>query len=240
MLASSEVVRNRKETAWRKNRRFGDWHGGRVRPRLSDGIFQRLHALHRPDAGDVLPLLIEENPSRDFFFPVDGAETLEALRALPATDTAEITHVWLRRVRKTDYVAGALPLASFTCGSGVRLITMYPWPLDRTLRLGRRKPAKSRVREYAKFEAEPVQEKGRWCFRFSEAGLRRFWVEHLLFHEVGHHVDWYRRRWSGANGRACEEAADQYAMTMSATATLVLDRMAQAGGPELGPPGSPV
>ena len=218
-------MRSRKETAWRKNRRFGEIHGGRLRRKLTDNIFERLHSLERPSPGVELPILIEENPSRDFFFPLSGRETIAALEALPKKDTSGITHVWLRRVRKTDYVAGELPLATFICGSGVRLITLFPWPRDRTLRLGRRKPTQRLIREYSAFDAELLQEDGRWCFRFSEDALRRFYVEHLLYHEVGHHVDWYRRHWSPANAREGEEAANQYAMAKSRTATHILNRL---------------
>ncbi|HEX3132222.1 MAG TPA: hypothetical protein VHX44_01425, partial [Planctomycetota bacterium] len=67
---------SRKETAWRKNRKFSDIHGGRTSLKLTDGIFRRVHALKRPAPGDQLPLFISENPSRDFFHPLDA----EALR----------------------------------------------------------------------------------------------------------------------------------------------------------------
>ena len=74
---------NPKETAWRKSRKFGDVFGGRSRPMLSDGIFRRLHSFTTPAVGTPTPLLIEDNPSRDFFFPLDGAEVMDALRRLP-------------------------------------------------------------------------------------------------------------------------------------------------------------
>jgi len=34
-----------------------------------------------------------------------------------------------------------------------------------------------------------------------------------LFHEIGHHLDWYARHWSKANSSILEEAADQYAFS---------------------------
>lgn len=64
-----------------------------------------------------------------------------------------------------------------------------------------------------------------WHAVFSDRNLRRFYVEYLLYHEVGHHHDWYQRRWSAANGRACEEAADQYAVVWSRTAKHVMNRI---------------
>ena len=46
-----------------------------------------------------------------------------------------------------------------------------------------------------------------------------------LYHEVGHHVDWFGRHWSKANKRQAEEYADQYAMKFTKTGTYVLNRM---------------
>lgn len=54
--------------------------------------------------------------------------------------------------------------------------------------------------------------------------LRRFWV-HVLYHEVGHHVDWYGRHFSKANRLQVEEFADQYAMRFTKTGTYELNRL---------------
>lgn len=45
-LKNKKVMRqSRKETAWKKNRKFGDVKGGRMRPKLADNIFNRQHNL---------------------------------------------------------------------------------------------------------------------------------------------------------------------------------------------------
>ena len=87
------MTQSRKDTAYRKSRKFGDVYGGRVRARLPDGIFRRAHSLKRPGPHDDLPILIEDNPSRKFFFPLSGPEILQALEALPKNAQAGITHV---------------------------------------------------------------------------------------------------------------------------------------------------
>jgi hypothetical protein len=222
-------MQSRKHTAWRKNRRFGDVHGGRSRKKFSDNIFQRTHSLQRPNLGEALPLVIEENPSRYFFFPLSGADALRALKALPAEDYAEITHIWLRRIRKADYESGELPLAEFVCGSGVRAVVLYPWPVDRKLRFGEQRPTAQRLREYARWQPELRKEGMQWVLVWDDAALRSFYVEHLLYHEVGHHVDWYRRHWSKANTRLVEEVAGQYAMSKTQVATYILNRLAEEG-----------
>jgi hypothetical protein len=38
------------------------------------------------------------------------------LQHLPEEDRAEITHIWLRRFKKSEYMAGELPFTEFICG----------------------------------------------------------------------------------------------------------------------------
>lgn len=216
---------NRKQTAWKKSRKFGDIYGGRVRLRLSDNIFQRAHSLKKPAPDDPLPILIEDNPSRDFFFPVTVHEVYEAMKALPEEDYAGITHLWLRRIKKSDYEKGNMPLAEFICGSGIRAIILYPWPKNMLQYLGSQKPSRRKIIEYGKYGVVPVNDGKNWVMKWQTEQLRKFYINHLLYHEVGHHIDWYFRHWSKANSKQQEEFADQYAMQKTATETYVLDRL---------------
>jgi hypothetical protein len=216
---------SRKQTAWKKSRKLGDVHGGRSAPKITDKIFSRAHSLQRPAPGQATPILIEDNPSRDYFFPLDGAECLQALAALPAADIHGLTHLWLRRPRRSES-ARSENLAEFICGSGVRLIVLYPWRRDLRLCVGRLRPAARTVRVYQGFQAELVERAGSWYFDFDRANLRRFYVEHLLYHEVGHHVSWYQRHWSKASGARLGEFADQYAIQCRPAATRVIRQLA--------------
>ncbi len=216
-------MRSRKHTAWRKNRKFSDVHGGRTYPKVPDRIFNRAHSLSPPGPHQTTPILIEDNPSRDYFFPMTGRESVEVLRALPKRDHAGVTHVWLRRPGGADRRKG-IPLAEFICGGGVRVIVMYPWRRDLRICFGRGKPTGKASQEYARFGAPPFRERGWWYVEFSMSELRRFWV-HVLYHEVGHHVDWYGRHFSKANRLQVEEFADQYAMRFTKTGTYELNRL---------------
>ena len=216
---------SRKQTAYRKSRKFGDIYGGRLRRRLSDNIFRRLHSLKRPSPLDALPILIEENPSRNYFFPVSARESLEALRALPDGDADGITHVWMRRASHQDLASGRIPFAEFICGSGVRVVVLYPWSKDLTVRLGERTPDSRVTRYYERSSAKLLRKRGIWYAQFTIGALRRFYIERLLYHEVGHHVDWYRRHWSKANGRMAEEAAEQYAVRWAGVAAEVVAKL---------------
>ena len=112
----------------------------------------------------------------------------------------------------------------------MRAVVLYPWRVDRRIALGRRRPAGKEARAYQRFGATLLRERGWWYAQFERDGLRRFYVEHLLYHEVGHHLDRYRRRWSRANRKQIEDAADEYAVRWSKSATDVLSRLDNAAG----------
>jgi len=187
---------------------------------MSDNIFARAHSLQRPSPDQALPILIQDNPSRDFAFPVSADDFAQALQNLPESHRRGITHIWLRRApmrtRKLD-----TPLAEFVCGSGVRVIVIYPWPTDGRMYIGHNKRLPQAIAQYLRFGASISCANRKWFVQFSEPNLKRFYVEHLFCHEVGHHVDWYNRNWSKANARQTEEFADQYAVKWGACANIL-------------------
>jgi hypothetical protein len=201
----------RKQTAWKKSRTFGDIFGGRARRKITDGIFRRAHSLNPPGPHDSLPIFIVDNPSRDFFFPLTPDEIKRELYHLPKRNWSTITHIWERRFKKTEYEAGELPLAEFICGSGVRLIVLYPWPKDLCMPLGCRKPTGPQLKTFAGYTTDLRHSDDCWHLIWTVEAVKNFCVEQLLYHEVGHHVDWYNRHWSKANKKAVEEFANQYA-----------------------------
>lgn len=202
---------NRKQTAWKKNRRLGDVAGGRSWPKLKDGLIRRTHSLKPPAQGRTLPILIEDNPSRAFFFPITGREAIAHLASFPPEDVSGLTHVWLRRLNKSDYATGKLPLAEYVRGSGAAAIVLYPWPKDRLLRFDRKRPPKRILKRFLRWDPELICENGVWHIRWSDEALRDFYLNELIGHEIGHHRD--GRRISKANRRRCEESAEQYALT---------------------------
>lgn len=208
-------------TPWKKSRTLGDVYGGRVRLKLDDNIFTRYHSLQRPSLNHDLPILIEDNPSRDFFFPLSGEEILKAMKALPKKDFVGITHIWLRRLKKVDYIDGLQPLAWFTCGSGVRLITLFPWPNDMVLRYGTTRPSQKKTKEIERYGARIEKIGNEWVSQWDLESVRKFYIQGLLCHQIGRHVDWYNRLWSAANRSETEEYADQYAISKTASAMRV-------------------
>ena len=214
-------------TPWKKSRTFGDIYGGRQSRKFADNIFQRAHSIERPNSQDQLPILIEENPSRDFFFPLSGGEVLEALRSLPKRDYEGITHIWLRRLKKSEFINRSQPLAWFACGSGVRVITLYPWPNSMELSFGQKRPSNRIVNETNRYGGV-IRRRGRqWFSEWTLPSLRKFYLQGILFHEVGHHIDQYYRHFSAANSKGVEEFADQYALAKTAISTHVYNRLAK-------------
>ena len=218
-------MRNRKETAWKKSRQFGDIKGGRLRLKLEDNIFARCHCLKAPMAQEALPVLMQDNPSSFFFFPFSALEIKEELFNLPYDDVFDITHIWLRKIRKKDYLKSGRPLAEFICGSGVRLIVLYPWPKDMRLFLGKSKPDVKILRFYSKWTTNLSNDNNGWWLKWELDALKAFYIGHLLYHEVGHHLDHFFRQWSKANVSKQEEFANQYAMRMSSERTCVINHI---------------
>lgn len=206
-------MQSRKETAWKKNRKLGDVKGGRTQPKITDNIFARAHSLQRPAPGTVQPIFISDNPSRDFFFPISEQEIRRELSHLPRKDWKGITHIWFRRFKKTDYEEGELPLAQFCCGSGVRLIVLYPWPVTMEWWHGTRMPGLKQQRTLEQYGARLHHRVDGWVSSWTLTGLKNFYIEHLFYHEVGHHVDRYFRHSSKANHSVIEEVANQYAFS---------------------------
>lgn len=213
-------MKRRSTTPWKKSRTYGDIYGGRKRRRMADNIFARAHSIQRPNLDQPIPILIQDNASREYAFPVSAQELAKALCGLPISHSDGITHIWLRRLPPHMKQVGA-PLAEFICGSGVRVIVIYPWRTDGKLYVGRSKPSNHDIIPYLRFGASVVSERGLWYVRFAKAELKRFYIEYLFCHEVGHHVDYYNRRWSKANARKVEEFADQYAVQWGPYATVI-------------------
>ena len=202
---------------WKKSRKYGDIYGGREKIRLNDNLFNRLHSLKRPNPNEKLPILIEDNPSRDFFFPISANEAEIAIKALPNEAYKGITHIWLRRFKKSEFESNKLNLAEIIWGSGVSVIIIYPFPKTMIMDFGSKKPPNRKLKEIEKWCSNLIKKDGRWILKWEIDNLREYFISHLLFHEVGHHIDWCYR-----NLKDSEEFANQYAIQQEDVATQVI------------------
>lgn len=201
---SRTTLRSRKHTAWKKSRQFGDSY--------SPGAWSRVQHIYIPwtrlpsrVSGDG-PQLIENKPHRDYFFPVTGEEVLDRIGQVPHSHREGLTHVWLRHEGPNH---GRKFFGSYCTGPGYRAIVLNPWP--RSLKWDIGPKLYNRWKKMAlQHKATLKRSRGRWTVTFSMEESRRFYLDNLILHELGHHVD--SRRRSRANTKALEDFADQYAL----------------------------
>ena len=210
------MIHNRKETAWKKNRKFGEIHGGRTRLKCTDGIFKRYHSLLPPSENEEKPVFFIENPSKDFYFPVSVEEIRDVLKKLPQEHTNILTHIWLDKVKKKDYLVGETLQGEFICGSKVYLIKLYAVPIDNKMLFGEKKPTNKQLSFYKPYCVDLQHGKKGWYLQWTQEAMKKYFLEKLLFHEIGHCVDFvYQRYWSKANRKQVEDFADNYAVIWS-------------------------
>lgn len=217
-------MQSRKKTAWKKNRKFGDIHGGRVRLKFKDGIVKRLHNLLPPNENEQTPIFIVENTSRDFYFPVTIDEIKETLNLLPKNHTKYLTHIWLAKVKKSEFLKGETVQGSFICGSKVYLIKLFAIPTDNKMIFGQTKPTSKLLNFYRPYCTDLQHDKNGWFLQWTEEKFKKYFLEKLLLHEIGHSVDYfYKRIWSKANLKQVEDFADDYAVFWSNNFKEVVD-----------------
>jgi len=102
----------------------------------------------------------------------------------------------------------------------VRLITIYPWSVDLKLVHGPKKPSNKWLDVIKRYDAELSFIDNQWVSAWDELRLKDYYVEQLLYHEIGHHLDWYARHWSKGNKKIIEEVANQYAYSKTTSRTL--------------------
>lgn len=210
-------MQNRKETAWKKSRKFGDVKGGRKYPKITDNIFNRQHNLEPLLPFEASPKFVVDNPSRDFFFPVNVNEIKDFLKQLPIKHVELLTHIWLRKISTKEYNNEGNVQGCFISGSGVRLIVLHPFPKHLTMNFGRKKPVKRILKWYSDFEPDLVNKNNEWLLVWTEEKIKRYYLEGLLLHEIGHQIDSLNARyWSkGYTLQKAENYADNYAFYWS-------------------------
>lgn len=190
-------------TPWKKSRTFGDNYGGSYGHRDEDNIRTRLHNFRCPGEFDEVPIVRVDNPSRDWFHPLNAEQVRYALNALPPDDHGDVTHVWLRR-------SGAVPgqrydVATAIWGSGVSLVTLYPTRRSLIRDHGKQKPPQSSQRIYREYGAR-LKRRGRyWQTSWSLDGLRKFYLQEGLFDSVAGHSAYVWRDGRCNSAKAREE-----------------------------------
>lgn len=201
---------NRKETAWKKSRKFGDIKGGRRRNKWLNTFFNRLHNLEVPNADMETPIFITDNPSRDFFFPIDVADIEAFLQKLPEQQVRGISYIWLKKQSHEEYQDKDSLQGCYVWGAQVQLIVLYSFPTSLKMDFGKKKPGKKTLTWYKGYCDDLREEKNNWYLQWTEEGIKRYYLERLLLHEIGHHVD-NIHKYNKASQTKAENWADGYA-----------------------------
>jgi len=179
-------MQNRKETAWKKNREWGQLFGGRTRRRWTDNIATRLHTLRAPGEGAVLPIVMHDNPSSELYFPIEAHEYVAVLRALPPAVTSGITHIVLRRGAPLDRRARQ-PWCNYVRGSGVQALFVMPWTKARREYLANGRPTGAFATELTRFGGQLQRRGAKWFVQFSRDDVRAYAL-HCFLCIVAHHA----------------------------------------------------
>ncbi|MFZ1703395.1 MAG: hypothetical protein WAT79_03560 [Saprospiraceae bacterium] len=127
-----------------------------------------------------------------------------------------MTHIWLDKVKKSEYLKGETLQGQFICGSKVYLIKLYAVPIDNKMLFGHVKPTSKQLNFYKQYCTDLHHEKNGWYLQWTTESYKKYNLEKLLLHEIGHCVDYiYERHWSKANLKQVEDFADNYAVIWS-------------------------
>lgn len=204
-------MRSRKETAWKKSRTFGDIKGGRKYNKWLNSTLNRFHNLAPLTETDSAPQFIVDNPSRDFFFPVTVEDIQEQLNKLPDSQTRWLSYIWLREQSQKEYDSVNSIQGSYIKGGRVQLITLYSFPTDLRMNFGKRRPSQSVLNWYKDFCTRLIEGKYNWYLQWAREEIKDYYLNGLLLHEIGHHVD-TRYNFGIATVDKAEKWADGYAL----------------------------
>lgn len=169
----------------RRNRNIGRTQGGRVkagkatekRSRSSPRtLWSRLSQEERSEGYAIL----NDHPSRDYFHPVNEAEIRSALAKMPKRLTRRLRAVLLPRITARDAVHGIEARRRYLC------IILNPFPKSLHQFWTQAPPSEMAIRHYMPWGATWEQAERGWYQVWTLDHLKRYYLYHLLLHELGH------------------------------------------------------
>ncbi|NNC90759.1 MAG: hypothetical protein HKN82_20065 [Akkermansiaceae bacterium] len=145
------------------------------------------HAHRFPEVPDA-PRIIQSPCRPEFFMPVTPKDVRHTLERIPAGFLRELQAIFLLGgTRKQAVCAGS---AEFSYGCYWEdCVFLYPFPRELLTSVYRRPPKPSDMQDYARVGAEITTETEGTVVRFDRDSLKRLYLQDVLIHEIGHHVD---------------------------------------------------
>lgn len=176
---------------------FHPWHSA----------VEQIHRKYQDEilATDNHPLVIIEPTHELFVCPLASNEIMDTLSKVPKKFTEDLEAVFVlagstkqAKVLKTLYCYGTYWL---------NCIFLAPFPKAFVKGLYRRQPKPSDLREYVRAGAEIRQTSKGLLVEFNEISIRNFYLQDVLMHELGHHID----RKENKNRKKAEGFAEWFA-----------------------------
>lgn len=153
-------------------------------------------------------LYFEWKPAPGLIQPLTLQDVRSALGRAPEEFTKDLKGVFLCRGSRKQLQTHGI---TYGCYSGFyRSIFLFPFYESRKIYY-HRKPKPSISMEYERHGAVWNREERGWNFEFSPESLRSFYTWDVLYHELGHHID-YMNGWDHKNDRQRERFAEWFAM----------------------------
>ena len=174
----------------RRSKRIGLTQGGRVKDGKARERWSRFstrstwQTLSDESTGRLR--IIRENPSRDFFHPCTRSEVFAVLDRLPKSLTSTIRTIVLRRSSQDHEMRGIEAFKGFQC------IVLNAFPKDLTMNWNGR-PTKASIQHYKPWCNRWEEHTGQSILRWQRDEIKRYYLYHLLLHEIGHFNDAHHR-----------------------------------------------
>lgn len=142
--------------------------------------------------------VIKECPlNPNFIIPVTKAEVRSKLNSLPSQFLEGLKGVMLLGGSKKQLKTAWGNLSCYGVYSD-SVIFLLPFPIEQLITCSRTLPPPHIKQDYEKAGAIFTFENQRWYKHFTRSTLKTFYLNDVLIHELGHHVDRYNKNDSDA------------------------------------------
>jgi len=166
----------------RRSKKIGKTQGGRVKDGVASEKWSRIFTQDiwtRLSEDKIKWQVLEENPSRNFYHPCEGDEYLKVLKRLPNEDTEYVNAIVLRKTTKRDYHLGVEARKRYRC------VILNSFPKSNKL-YWNYKPTGKIFRHYEPWCSTWKEDEKGWYLKWDRTEVKRYYLYHLLLHEVGH------------------------------------------------------